>query len=81
MRTTAGFSLMEVMVSLFISAMILTAVLSTLDSTQKAVDAIHNLFAQNHVGKPWIILWGFYNQPVRSNPELCRLFGVEHRCQ
>lgn len=50
MKKSLGFSLMEVMVSLFISAMIMTAVLSTLDSTQKAVDAIHNLIETESSG-------------------------------
>lgn len=38
-----GFTLMEVLVAMFISAMIMVAVLGSLDSTQKAVDAIHNI--------------------------------------
>ena len=46
----AGFTLMEVLVSLFISAMIMTAILSSLDSTQRAVDAIHNLIQTESTG-------------------------------
>ncbi len=46
----AGFTLIEVLVSLFISAMILTAILSSLDSTQRAVDAIHNLIQTESTG-------------------------------
>jgi prepilin-type N-terminal cleavage/methylation domain-containing protein len=38
-----GFTLMEVLVAMFISALIMVAVLGSLDSTQKAVDAIHNI--------------------------------------
>jgi prepilin-type N-terminal cleavage/methylation domain-containing protein len=38
-----AFTLMEVLVSLFISAMIMTAIFASLESTQKAVDTIHNI--------------------------------------
>ncbi|NQU49597.1 MAG: prepilin-type N-terminal cleavage/methylation domain-containing protein [Planctomycetes bacterium] len=38
-----GFTLLEVLVSMFISALIMVSVLGSLDSTQKAVDAIHNI--------------------------------------
>ncbi len=43
LRRQLGFTLMEVLVAMFISAMIMVAVLGSLDSTQKAVDAIHNI--------------------------------------
>jgi len=46
----AGFTIMEVLVSMFISAMIMTAVLASLESTQKAVDAIHNITLTERAG-------------------------------
>lgn len=46
----AGFTLMEVLVSMFISALIMTAVLGSLESTQKAVDAIHNIASKERAG-------------------------------
>ena len=45
-----GFTLMEVLVALFISGLIMTSVLSSLDSTQRAVDAIHNIVETENVG-------------------------------
>lgn len=50
MRRAAGFTLMEVLVSMFISALIMTAILSSLESTQKAVDAIHNITLTERAG-------------------------------
>ncbi len=51
MRSRAsGFTLMEVLVALFISGLIMTSVLSSLDSTQRAVDAIHNIVETENVG-------------------------------
>ncbi len=47
---TSGFTLMEVLVSMFISAIIMTGVLSSLDSAQKAVDAIHNITLTERAG-------------------------------
>jgi prepilin-type N-terminal cleavage/methylation domain-containing protein len=46
----AGFTLVEVMVSMFISALIMVAVLGSLDSTQKAVDAIYNITLTEKAG-------------------------------
>lgn len=45
-----GFTLMEVLVSMFISALIMTAIFSSLESTQKAVDAIHNITLTERAG-------------------------------
>lgn len=45
-----GFTLMEVLVSMFISAMIMTAIFTSLESTQKAVDAIHNITLTERAG-------------------------------
>jgi len=45
-----GFTLVEVLVALFISGLIMTSVLSSLDSTQRAVDAIHNIVETENVG-------------------------------
>lgn len=45
-----GFTLMEVLVSMFISAMIMTSIFQSLESTQKAVDAIHNITLTERAG-------------------------------
>lgn len=45
-----GFTLMEVMIAMAISAMIMTAVLGSLDYTQRAVDAIHNIVETENAG-------------------------------
>ncbi len=45
-----GFTLMEVLVSMFISALIMTAIFASLESTQKAVDAIHNITLTERAG-------------------------------
>lgn len=47
---SAGFTLMEVLVSMFISALIMTAILGSLESTQKAVDSIHNITETERAG-------------------------------
>ena len=49
-RLRAGFTLMEVLVSMFISALIMTAILNSLEATQKAVDAIHNITETERAG-------------------------------
>jgi prepilin-type N-terminal cleavage/methylation domain-containing protein len=45
-----GFTLIEVLVSMFISALIMTAIFTSLESTQKAVDAIHNITLTERAG-------------------------------
>lgn len=47
---TRAFTLMEVMVALFISAMVVTGVLASLDYTQRAVDAVHNIVETESIG-------------------------------
>jgi prepilin-type N-terminal cleavage/methylation domain-containing protein len=49
-RQQNAFTLMEVLVSLFISAMIMTAIFASLESTQKAVDTIHNITLTERAG-------------------------------
>lgn len=46
----SGFTLMEVLVSMFISAMIMASIFQSLESTQKAVDAIHNITLTERAG-------------------------------
>ena len=50
MRARAGFTLMEIMVALLISAMVVTSVLVSLDYTQRAVDAVHNIIETESAG-------------------------------
>ena len=45
-----GFTLVEVLVALFISVLVLTSVLGSLDYTQRAVDAIHNIIETEAAG-------------------------------
>lgn len=49
-RRSLGFTLIEVMVALLISALVMTSVLGSLDYTQKAVDAIHNVVETESAG-------------------------------
>ena len=46
----AGFSLLEVLVALLISALVMTSVLGSLDYTQQAVDAIYNVIETETAG-------------------------------
>ncbi|MDP7063191.1 MAG: prepilin-type N-terminal cleavage/methylation domain-containing protein [Planctomycetota bacterium] len=45
-----GFTLLEVLISLAIMAMIMTTVMQTVDSTRMAVDAIHNIMETENNG-------------------------------
>jgi len=45
-----GFTLIEVLVALFISVLVMTSVLGSLDYTQRAVDAIHNVIETESAG-------------------------------
>ncbi|TAH38532.1 MAG: prepilin-type N-terminal cleavage/methylation domain-containing protein [Planctomycetota bacterium] len=49
-RARRGFTLMEILVALFISAMVMTSVLVSLDYTQRAVDAVHNIIETESAG-------------------------------
>lgn len=49
-RRASGFTLMEVLVAIFISSLIMTAVLQSLEATQRAVDAIHNVTLTERAG-------------------------------
>lgn len=46
----SGFTLMEVLISLAIMAMVMTTVMQTVDSTRMAVDAIHNVMETENTG-------------------------------
>ncbi len=48
--TARGFSLVEVLVALLITGMVLVAVFTNLESTRRAVDAIHNIVETESVG-------------------------------
>lgn len=50
MRARRGFTLMEITVALLISAMVVTSVLVSLDYTQRAVDAVHNIIETESAG-------------------------------
>ncbi|MFQ5748229.1 MAG: type II secretion system protein J [Planctomycetota bacterium] len=46
----SGFTLIEILVSLAITALVMTSILGSLDVTQKAVDAIHNVIETEAAG-------------------------------
>ncbi len=45
-----GFTLIEILLALLISALIMTAILSSIDYTAKAVDAVHNVIESEDAG-------------------------------
>jgi len=47
---SSGFTLIEILVSLAITALVMTSILGSLDVTQKAVDAIHNIIETEAAG-------------------------------
>ena len=65
-----GFTLLEVLISLAIMAMIMTTVMQTVDSTRMAVDAIHNIMETENNG-PRII------ERMREDMESIAVYDVE----
>lgn len=65
-----GFSLLEVLISLAIMAMIMTTVMQTVDQTRLAVDAIHNIMETENNG-PRII------ERMREDLENIAVYDIE----